>query len=1404
MEFWTRGGANTFPTLSYGDAAADKGVTWTMGANWGLRAGPSCNAVLFGISGLHKDGRWHLVAVSYDGAQITGFLDGQIRGSFACSNLATVVPGQGLSLGRAGGDAPDFAELAIYPTALDASRMQSHYGAGTPVGGPWTGSDRNGRANSCFGCDVQTATNGFLRGVFAGPVDSGSGNMYHDFVDLSIPGRSYPLAFTRTYNSASAGIDGPLGFGWNNNYHMSLAVSGTTATIVQENGSTATFTQSGTTWSPAAPRYIATLTQNGDGTWTFIRHNRDTFTFNSAGQLTAETDLNGYTTTFTSSGGLLTTVADPSGRTLSFTWTTVLGRNVLSSVTDANITPNRTVRFEYNDGAGNLTDAFDVGGGRWQFVYAAHRMTVMKDPKCVANVACPGVQTHYDGQGRVDGQKDQLNRQTSFDYISIVGATKITDPKGNVEVDYYVHGLRVAMTKGFGTPAAATWRFGFDQNTLAPTLIVDPNGHVTTSSYDANGNALTTTSPLGRQTLRTFNALNQVLTARDRNGVTTNYTYDLRGNLTQVSRPLVGTPQSQVTVYNHADAAHPGDVTSMVDADGKTWTYRYDVSGYRNAMTDPLGNTTTFVYNAVGWLLSSTTPKGNVLGCGCAAQFTTSYEHDAFGNLTTALDPLGHQTVRHYDSDQNRDQSRDANGNLTIYVYDLANQLTQAKRADIPQTTLVTNYNPDGTVLDQRDGKGNAVLSYGYDSLTRVTTLTDALSNVTTYSYDGAGNRLTKQDPGGNCAATPKTGCTTFSYDADNELTAVAYSDGVTPNVTNITYDSDGQRTGMTDGTGTLSWVWDSLHRITSYTNGAGAQLQYGYNLRNLVTSIAYPGGNCGTTPTLCVTRGYDDARRWTSVTDWNSNNTNFAYDENSNLTTTTLPPGGGSLVDMSSFDAADRLISMAVTTAGTPISPYPITYSRDAANQLISDSSATAGQNNYKYTALNQVCYAGSSSSSTCASPPAGSQPFAYDAADNLTTFGSAAQQFNAANELCWTLNGSSSNICTSAPAGATTYTYDTRGNRTLATPASGANTCLGYDQVNRMTSYKVGSGSSCTSPTTNASYGVNGDGLRMSKTVGGTTTQFAWDQHAGLPLLIQDRTGVTTTSYIYGPGRLPLEQISNTTTHWLHHDQLGSTRLITDFSGTSQATFAFDPYGNLLSSTGSITTAFRFAGEYQDIESGLYYLRARNYDPTTGQFLTRDPMVASSRNPYAYVNSNPLNARDPSGMCIWIGCDVQQALNNNGYCTINQSNCGNSLIDNVPGVAAAGSAVYQWEAPDPGADYKTTDIGLPFGSLAITRTAGGDLFFGAGPSWSLLPVSIGQRNGYIQNPNFQGSSGLRCASDENSFVSGFTFNTMASAGGAYGGSITVMNSQLTGSTEYGWGTPQVGFSDTWNWQAP
>src|SRR5262249_53259700 len=142
------------------------------------------------------------------------------------------------------------------------------------------------------------------------------------------------------------------------------------------------------------------------------------------------------------------------------------------------------------------------------------------------------------------------------------------------------------------------------------------------------------------------------------------------------------------------------------------------------------------------------------------------------------------------------------------------------------------------------------------------------LLRATAYTYDGAGDLLTKLDPvtGATCTATPKVGCTTYGYDAADEVTSIAYSDGTTPNVS-IGYDSDGQRQSMTDGTGSSTWVWDSLHRLTSSTNGAGSAVGYGYDLVGRVTGITYPGSHL-------VSRVYDDAGRLTSVSDWLSHTT--------------------------------------------------------------------------------------------------------------------------------------------------------------------------------------------------------------------------------------------------------------------------------------------------------------------------------------------------------------------------------------------------------------------------------------------------------------------------------------------------------------------------------------------------
>ncbi|MPY91731.1 MAG: hypothetical protein GEV08_01315 [Acidimicrobiia bacterium] len=134
---------------------------------------------------------------------------------------------------------------------------------------------------------------------------------------------------------------------------------------------------------------------------------------------------------------------------------------------------------------------------------------------------------------------------------------------------------------------------------------------------------------------------------------------------------------------------------------------------------------------------------------------------------------------------------------------------------------------------------------------------------------------------------------------------------------------------------------------------------------------------------------------------------------------------------------------------------------------------------------------------------------------------------------------------------------------------------------------------------------------------------------------------------AYLYGADGLPLEHVDLATgdVAYYHHDQLGSTRALTDTAGNLAGAATYTPYGALDSSTGN-TSPLGYAGQYTDPETGLQYLRARSYDPTTATFLTRDPIENVTRAPYAYTGGNPINRSDPSGLCWGPRCLVDKAV--------------------------------------------------------------------------------------------------------------------------------------------------------------
>jgi RHS repeat-associated protein len=1020
------------------------------------------------------------------------------------------------------------------------------------------------------------------------PVNTASGNFYTEAVDAGLSGIGVPFVYSRSYNSADVTV-GRLGRGWTDSLAWSLRVLANGDVIVRAaTGQQLHFAKQGTAFRADAGGR-ATLTAAGTG-YELVSFEQIHYSFDANGRLTKEVDRNGKGLTLSyDAGGDLTSATDSVGRAIAFTITA--GR--LTAVT---LPDGRSLRYDYTGGL--LTSATDLRGGVTRYGYdAGGRLASITDQNNHSVV-----QNTYDANtGRVTQQVDARGNPSSFAWDQPTQTATYTDPRGKVWKDVYTSNVLQERIDPLGQ--AASYDYDADDNV---TGVTDPRGNKIAMTYDSRGNLLTRTAPapLSYGETFTYNAQNDPLTDKDGRGNTTAYGYDNAGNRTTIAEPDPDGPGplGPPTTTLGRDPAGSGLLTSVTDPRGKTTVLDYDAFGNLISATSPLGEKATMGYDGSGRMTSRVDPRGNVAGAD-PALFKTVFSYDDADHLLTQTDPLGNLTKWGYDAVGNLASVTDAKNRATNYSYDAANELTSVTATD--QSVTRRSYDPNGNLASRTDANQH-VTTYAYDDANRVISVTAALARTWKFAYDPNGNRTSVVDANGNATATAGDGTTTLGYDVLNRQTSIGYSD-TTPAVS-YSYDANDNRTQMTDGAGSVVYAYDPLDRLTSLTRGASS-FAYEYDATSNLTQETYPDGTI-------IGYGYDDDERLLSATSAGQATT-YAYDAASHLATTTLPAGNG-YVETRIYDRAGRLTNVKNAKGTTVLSAFAYTLDPVGNPTTMATSGATTGTTTYSYDPrdrLTSVCFQ--------ASCPRNNDPYirwTYDKVGSrlseARSSGTTTYTYNAADEL--------------TAAGATSYGYDQNGNETAAGTRS-----YTYDLANRLTS--------TTSGTTTTTYSYDGDGLRQQASTGSLAankTNYTWDVNRTIPQLVgeQDGTGASLRRYLYGLHRISMR--AGTADFYYHYDGLGSVTNLTSASGATQWTYIYEPFGTIRTETkGKQTTPptnlMRFSGELFD-QTGLYHLRARQYDPTSGRFTTPDPLGAAAGSTYAYVDDRPTIFVDPTGQLL------------------------------------------------------------------------------------------------------------------------------------------------------------------------
>jgi RHS repeat-associated protein len=439
-----------------------------------------------------------------------------------------------------------------------------------------------------------------------------------------------------------------------------------------------------------------------------------------------------------------------------------------------------------------------------------------------------------------------------------------------------------------------------------------------------------------------------------------------------------------------------------------------------------------------------------------------------------------------------------------------------------------------------------------------------------------------------------------------------------------------GYRTGMSDASGSSSWVYDSRGRVSQeiqVISGSGTfTTQWGYNSADQVSWMKYPENGSG---------GLGEQVNYTyhpqGALDTAINSTGIIYvraseyDASNRLDYRQLGESGGNFVlkvDYNYFAWTDangqgrlQQIKSGIPTDLDSLQDLRFTY--DAVGNVLTIQDYKAG------------------------SPQ--TQMFTYDDANRITSARASGGTGGTYGPTSYTYSAATGNLAT---AGSVTFTYGSASHRHAVTARSDGGT-FGYDYNGNMTSRVIG-GNSYTlgyesenrlvsvSGAATASFVYNGDGERVKGTVNGATVTYIGDYFEW------KGSGSTKVKYYYAGGQRVAVRDS-TVLYYLLTDHLGSTSITATNTGALYSELRYKAWGGeRYSSVNETPTTFRFTGQRQQSQlggaDGLYYYGARWYDPSIMQFQSPDTLVPDPYNPldwnrYSYARYNPVKYVDPNG---------------------------------------------------------------------------------------------------------------------------------------------------------------------------